>query len=158
MQKNSKQYFSYMIFAVFAIMINILIQIISKEILILFFFEFSNNYIQLGKVNIEYWFIFALGFGTLSGFIIKFILDKFVVFEEKRNTISTEETGKQLSLYLGFAIITTMIFWGFQFGFKLLFPGDWYLIGGIIGLAIGYTVKFLLDRKYVFNQNKVILN
>ena len=151
MDKKTKQYFIYMLFAVVAIIVNIGFQIIAREVIILIFSEFAFNFIALNSIKFEYWFLGALAFGTLIGFIFKFIVDKFIVFEEKRPIDdSIEKTGKQLFLYLGFAVFTTIIFWGLEILFKVLLPGDWYLVGGIIGLAIGYTVKFLLDRKYVF--------
>lgn len=142
-----------MIFAVISIFLNITIQIITKEIILITFYEFSNNFISLGNSKLEYWFIFALGCGTLSGFIFKFVVDKFIVFGESLEANSIEKTSKQLSLYLGFAIMTTAIFWGFEFGFKIMFSGDWYLLGGIIGLAIGYSIKYLLDKKFVFKSS-----
>ena len=149
MEKVNNQYYRYMIFAIFAIFVNIIVQILSKEIFISFFNSISYNFIEINASKFEYWFIFALGSGTLAGFVFKFIVDKFIVFEDvKNNTI--EKTTKQLTLYLTFAIFTTIIFWGFELLFKVLFSGDVYLIGGIIGLAIGYTVKFVLDRTYVF--------
>jgi putative flippase GtrA len=94
-------------------------------------------------------------FGTLTGFVFKFVVDKFIVFQDKIISHSKDEiqkTTKQLGLYLGFAILTTAIFWGFELVFKILFSGDWYLIGGLVGLIIGYTLKFLFDRKYVFKK------
>lgn len=139
-----------MSFAVLAIVINSGIQVITRELLVFLLPTFALSSLEIGPFEFEFWFLGGLGMGTLAGFIFKFLVDKFIVFEEKME--SFEATSRQASLYLGFAIITTIIFWGFEFGFKILFSGDWYLIGGIIGLAIGYTVKFLLDRKYVFSQ------
>ena len=144
-----------MILAAISILINLLAQIAMKEALILATPSFANNKITVGKISFEYWFILALGFGTVAGFIFKFIVDKFVVFEEKLTEnakAELEKTTRQLILYFSFAIFTTMIFWGFEFSFKILLPGDWYLIGGLIGLIIGYTVKFLVDNSFVFRS------
>lgn len=138
-----------MFFAIIAIVINIMVQIISKELFIVVLNSFAYNYIKFSSTKLEYWFILALGVGTVSGFVFKFIVDKFIVFEERTTTI--EKTTKQIFLYFLFAILTTAIFWGFEFLFKILFTkGNMYLIGGIIGLTIGYTIKFLLDKTYVF--------
>ena len=149
MEKKTNQYVTYMVFAIIAIIVNIIIQIFSKEIFISIFNSFAYNYIEFTSSIFEYWFLFALGAGTFAGFVFKFIADKFIVFEDKMDN-SLEKTSKQLALYFSFAIITTAIFWGFELAFKILFTGDAYLIGGMIGLAIGYSIKFILDRKYVF--------
>ena len=157
MQTSHRQYLIYMLFAALSIIINLVTQILIKEGLLLLLPVFSNYEFTLGKIRFEYWFLFSLGCGTVAGFIFKFIVDKFVVFQESLTQSTKEElqkTGKQLSLYLGFAIITTMIFWGFEFLFKIFLLGDWYLVGGLIGLIIGYTVKFLLDRTFVFTTKK----
>ena len=150
---NRRQYVMYMSFAIVAILINIGVQLLTREFLLFFFSPFALASLSFANSVFEYWFIFALGFGTLSGFVFKFIVDKFVVFEESTDSLAdVEETGKQLSLYFMFAIFTTLIFWGMELSFKILFEGDWFLLGGILGLIIGYSIKFILDRKYVFQQ------
>ena len=157
MQASHRQYLIYMLFAELSIIINLVTQILIKVILIMFLPVFSNNEFSLGKISFENWFLLSLGFGTVAGFIFKFIVDKFVVFQESLTQPTKEElqkTGKQLSLYLGFAILTTMIFWGFEFLFKIFLSGDWYLVGGLNGLINGYTVKFLLDRTFVLTTKK----
>lgn len=151
MRTSSHQYLLYMIFACLSIIINLGSQKITS---ILFIDLLPNLANQKLLFNFENWFIIGVGFGTGLGFIFKFIVDKFVVFEERLQESSREElqkTGKQLSLYLGFAIITTLIYLGFELLFKITLSGDWYLVGGLIGLSIGYTVKFILDRKFVFS-------
>lgn len=55
-------------------------------------------------------------------------------------------------LYSSMGIVTTLIFWGFELGFYFLFL-EWELakyIGGLIGLFIGYTIKYFLDKRFVF--------
>jgi len=96
-------------------------------------------------------FIIKLLTGTILGFVTKFILDKFVVFKEQNE--SAARTFRQITLYASFAVITTLIFWSFEIGFNVIFKsGIWDIVGGLIGLAIGYTIKFFLDKKYVFKQ------
>jgi len=154
MDKSTGQYSLYMIFASLSILLNLVTQFVLRESFLAILPNFSNNVVIIGKISLEYWFILSLGFGTLIGFIFKFIVDKFVVFEEKltdNRKVELERTTKQITIYFGFAIFTTMIFWGFEFSFKILLEGNWYLVGGLIGLIIGYTVKFILDRRFVFN-------
>ena len=51
-------------------------------------------------------------------------------------------------------IFTTIIFWGTEIAFDVIFKsaGAKY-IGAIIGLGIGYIIKYFLDKKYVFIHN-----
>lgn len=88
--------------------------------------------------------------GTLTGFITKYLLDKYLIF------ISTTNSSiKEMGLYLITAIITTLIFWCFELGFYLLFESNnMKILGGIIGLVIGYLVKYRLDRQYTFIRNE----
>lgn len=87
--------------------------------------------------------------GTAVGLIVKYILDKRYIFRfYSRNALHDTQV---FVLYSLMGLITTVIFWGFEFGFHLAFEskGMRYL-GGVIGLAIGYLVKYRLDKRYVF--------
>ena len=43
------------------------------------------------------------------------------------------------------------IFWGLEFGFNWVFhTKEMRYLGGIIGLAIGYLIKYQLDKRFVF--------
>lgn len=153
MRTTSNQYTLYMIFASISIAINLISQFLAQQTVIFLVPTFANDKII---PHFENWFIIALCFGTGMGFIFKFIVDKFVVFQETIQDNRKEElqkASKQLSLYMGFAVLTTIIFWGFEFLFKFLLTGYWYLVGGLIGLIIGYSVKFVLDRTFVFTPS-----
>ena len=51
-------------------------------------------------------------------------------------------------------IVTTMIFWGFEAGFWYVWRSDMMrVLGEVIGLAIGYVVKYELDRRFVFTPS-----
>ena len=84
--------------------------------------------------------------GTLIGFVFKFLIDKLLIFKTKTKMA---ETTQELVKYLGFAIITTVIFCGTEITFLKVFGANYYLLGGLLGLIIGYTLKFILDRQYV---------
>jgi putative flippase GtrA len=48
---------------------------------------------------------------------------------------------------------TTIIFWTTE----VLFDALWQVeiakyIGAVVGLSIGYSIKYFLDKKYVFKQ------
>jgi putative flippase GtrA len=61
------------------------------------------------------------------------------------------EDMRTFVLYSATGVITTFIFWGVEFAFYFLFsfPLARY-IGGMIGLIIGYFLKYNLDKKFVF--------
>ena len=80
-------------------------------------------------------------------YIVKFILDKFVVF--KRTAIQLKETSEEFFKYFFFAIITTIENIGIQF-LMTNFLHTPLEISMVVALTIGYITKFLLDRKYVF--------
>lgn len=87
--------------------------------------------------------------GTAVGFIMKYALDKWFVFRDPYSNPSNE-TWK-ISLYAIFSVLTTIIFWGFEIA------AWWYwqtslakYIGAVVGLAIGYVIKYMLDQKLVF--------
>jgi len=89
--------------------------------------------------------------GTFVGFAFKFIADKYIIFKDKNSNI--KHTIVQLFRYTLFAIITTFIFWCTEIGFKFAFSFNGRdLVGGFLGLCLGYTIKFILDKRYVFNS------
>jgi len=89
--------------------------------------------------------------GIIAGFLVKFILDKFVVFKEKHKNFV--HTLTQFFIYGALALITTFIFLAFEIAFKIIFDfNNSEIIGGFIGLVIGYTLKFFLDKIFVFKS------
>jgi putative flippase GtrA len=53
-------------------------------------------------------------------------------------------------------VFTTLIFWGFETGCWLLWRTDHTReAGAIVGLCIGYVVKYQLDRRFVFTDAKL---
>ena len=93
--------------------------------------------------------ITSVGVGTLVGLAAKYVWDKRYIFAFR--AASTVHDARTFGLYTVMGLFTTVIFWGFEFGF------DWYFqtkemryLGGVIGLAVGYTVKYFLDKAYVF--------
>ncbi|MFB9138480.1 GtrA family protein [Maritalea porphyrae] len=96
-------------------------------------------------------FVAALGVGTLVGLAIKFYLDKYWIFFDNSKGVRTN--GKQFILYSIMGIVTTLIFWGTETAFWLIWKSDILReIGAIVGLAIGYIVKYNLDRRFVFTD------
>ena len=89
--------------------------------------------------------------GTGAGLVVKYILDKRYIFRFRARDVAHD--GKTFALYTLMGLATTVIFWGFEFGFDHLFETkEMRYLGGIIGLAIGYLTKYHLDKRYVFRM------
>ena len=91
----------------------------------------------------------ALFIGTLAGLVVKYVLDKKFIFYHVTET--QKDNVKSFGLYSLMGVFTTIIFWGTEIGFDVVFDDEnAKYLGGLIGLAIGYVVKYFLDKKYVF--------
>ena len=89
--------------------------------------------------------------GTAVGLLVKYILDKRYIFRFKAQNASHD--AKTFLLYSLMGVVTTVIFWGFEYAFEFLFQTkELRYLGGVIGLAIGYLVKYRLDKRFVFKQ------
>ena len=99
-------------------------------------------------------FALAVGAGTAVGLVLKYFLDKRWIFEDVSAGVKAH--GKQFSLYTAMGIVTTVIFWGTETAFWLVWQTDMMReLGAVIGLSIGYVVKYRLDRRYVFNDARL---
>jgi putative flippase GtrA len=93
----------------------------------------------------------AMFIGTVAGLVLKYILDKKYIFFHTPK--SKKDDGKKFFLYSLMGVFTTVIFWGFEIGFDALFVNEnAKYIGAVIGLSIGYVVKYFLDKKFVFKD------
>ena len=87
--------------------------------------------------------------GTLTGLIVKYVLDKRFIFRFRARGLRHD--GATFILYTAMGLLTTVIFWGFEFGFHCVFESrEMRYLGAIIGLMIGYLIKYQLDKRYVF--------
>ena len=93
----------------------------------------------------------AMFLGTLAGLVLKYVLDKKYIFFHTPK--SKKDDGKKFLLYSMMGVFTTFIFWGFEiaFDYALEFENAKYL-GAVVGLSIGYIVKYNLDKKFVFKD------
>jgi putative flippase GtrA len=98
-------------------------------------------------------------FGTAAGLPLRYLLEKRHIFSFKANNVRHD--GQLFVLYSFMGIFTTIIFWFVEYAFHLFFGEDFMrYVGGIIGLGIGFYVKYRLDKKYVFinrSNSKVML-
>lgn len=91
-------------------------------------------------------------FGTGVGLVVKYLLDKRYIFKFKAE--SAAHDAQVFVLYTVMGVVTTLIFWGVEFGFEYLFQTkEMRYLGGVIGLAVGYLVKYRLDKRFVFVQS-----
>jgi len=89
--------------------------------------------------------------GTGIALLIKYVLDKKYIFGFKPDD-AIHDT-KTFILYVFMGLLTTAVFWGFEFSFDYLFhTKELRYLGAIIGLAIGYIVKYHLDKRFVFRM------
>jgi putative flippase GtrA len=127
MSKISK----YIIFAILSTLVNLSFQYFS--------FYFYNG---------TYSLYIAMFNGTLSGLILKYLLDKKFIFEYE--TKNRYEDGKKFILYSLMGVLTTFVFWIFEFIFDTLYDNKY--LGAVIGLFLGYVIKYFLDKKFVFRN------
>lgn len=92
---------------------------------------------------------FSIIAGTGAGLVVKYILDKRFIF--RFTPQNRGHDGKTFVLYTMMGVVTTAIFWGFEYGFWLVFgTAHMRYLGGVTGLVIGYLAKYHLDQKFVF--------
>ncbi len=92
--------------------------------------------------------------GTGVGLVVKYILDKRYIFRFRARNV--DHDTQTFALYTVMGLATTVIFWGFEFGFHHIFETkEMRYLGGVIGLAIGYLTKYHLDKRYVFRTEAV---
>ncbi len=96
----------------------------------------------------------AMFAGTGAGLIVKYILDKRWIFYHKPK--DKKDDAKKFLLYSLMGIFTTALFWGTEMAFYYMFtdPNAKYA-GAVIGLVAGYTIKYILDKRYVFIHKEV---
>ncbi|MCB5175734.1 GtrA family protein [Microvirga sp. SM9] len=89
--------------------------------------------------------------GTAIGFVLKYLLDKKWVFDDGFH--GHRQEFQKITLYGAFSVLTTLVFWGFEVTFWMIWRTDFAkYTGAVLGLAIGYAAKFALDRTYVFKE------
>jgi len=122
----------YSIFALISTIFNLLFQYVSFEI-----------YDGIASLYV------AMFVGTLAGLVAKYILDKKFIFYHTPK--DKKDDAKKFVLYSLMGVFTTIIFWGTEIAFDALLtiPNAKY-IGAIIGLSIGYVIKYFLDKRFVF--------
>lgn len=87
--------------------------------------------------------------GTAAGLPIKYVLEKRHIFEFETNDLGHD--GRLFILYSAMGVFTTALFWGIEFAFEYIFGTDGMrYLGGVVGLTVGYVIKYHLDKRFVF--------
>lgn len=137
----------YCIIAAISILVNMIVQ-------------FSVNYwvkhYLVGLVEtrhaerIEHLFIYV---GILAGatvaLVVKYALDKRFIFQFTSR--SSTHDAKVFAQYSLMSTVPTAIYWISELSFHYIYDGEnAKYIGGVVGLTIGYLIKYRLDKKWVF--------
>ena len=88
--------------------------------------------------------------GTGVGLVVKYLLDKAWIFRYEHRSVA--HGASTFARYVAMGLGTTLVFWAVEFAADALFHGETArLIGGAIGLVIGYVTKYQLDKRFVFS-------
>jgi len=91
----------------------------------------------------------AMFVGTVAGLVAKYILDKNWIFYHTPK--DKKDDAKKFMRYSFMGIFTTIIFWGTEMVFYYWIPTpNAKYVGAMVGLSIGYVIKYFLDRRFVF--------
>jgi putative flippase GtrA len=119
-------------------------------------FAVLSTAINIGSQMISVWAYKGLFYieisvlvGTAMVLPLRYLLEKRYIFSFKSKSLAHD--GKLFFIYSAMGVITTLIFWGMEYTFHLIYDTDFMrYIGGIFGLSIGFYIKYQLDKKYVF--------
>ncbi|MBS7542904.1 GtrA family protein [Ancylobacter oerskovii] len=102
--------------------------------------------------NVDGWpgLLLALAFGTAVGLVAKYGLDKRYIFRDVSTGAAAH--AQKFLLYGATGLLTTAIFWAAEIIGSLIDPeGAGLYIGGVLGLMVGYAMKYRLDKAVVFD-------
>lgn len=94
-------------------------------------------------------YLFAVLLGTGVGLVVKYLLDKRWIFGDPETGLKAH--GRKFAIYTVVGGVTTALFWGSETAAWLYFGTDTAReIGALLGLAVGYAMKYQLDRRFTF--------
>lgn len=103
----------------------------------------------MGAAPTTFGYIAGVVLGTAVGLAVKFVLDKYYIFSDR--SLEWGRTSRSFMLYSAMGIVTTLLFWAVETGFWMYWRTETMReAGAVLGLAIGYVVKYCLDRRFVF--------
>ncbi len=96
-------------------------------------------------------FAIAVGAGTVAGLIVKYVLDKRWIFFDAAGGVHAH--GRKFPLYTLTGVVTTAFFWGTETAFWVIWDTTVMReLGAILGLTLGYVLKYQLDKRFVFGR------
>jgi putative flippase GtrA len=91
----------------------------------------------------------ALVVGTATGLVLKYMLDKRWIFNDRATGFRAHRD--RFTRYSLMGIATTALFWVTETSCWLLWRrDDLRELGALLGLGVGYLLKYHLDCKFVF--------
>jgi putative flippase GtrA len=127
----------YAVFSVVAIICNLAVQ---RAILV--FDETASS------------FVAAVCAGTIVGLVIKYEFDRRWIFYDAETGLKSH--GRKFVVYTAMGVFTTAIFWTTETVFWLVWRTDTMReLGAVIGLSIGYMLKYYLDCRFVFTSRQL---
>ena len=98
-------------------------------------------------------FLTAMGSGTIVGLLVKYFLDKRWIFFDQSSGLRAH--GRKFTIYTAMGVLTTAIFWANETAFWLIWGTDLMReTGAVLGLILGYIVKYNLDKRFVFTDGR----
>ena len=88
----------------------------------------------------------ALASGTAVGLLLKYLLDSRFIFHAR--VAGAIKGVARFFRYVLTSIVSTGLFWAIELAFARFLDSP--AVGGAIGLAAGYALKYLLDSRLVF--------
>jgi putative flippase GtrA len=93
--------------------------------------------------------------GTAAGLPVKYVLEKRHIFSFEADNLAHD--GRMFVLYSAMGVLTTALFWGMEWAFHVAFGTDaMRYLGGVIGLTLGYVIKYHLDKRFVFVKSSAV--
>jgi putative flippase GtrA len=87
--------------------------------------------------------------GTAAGLPLKYVLEKRYIFSFAADNLAHD--GRMFAAYSFMGVFTTALFWAVEWAFHAAFSTDaMRYLGGVIGLSLGYAIKYHLDKRFVF--------
>ena len=108
------------------------------------------GYLSFLLIDHKYELYIAMLNGTILGMILKYYLDKNFIFYYVKKEFNNKNI---FLLYIFTSIFTTIIFWAIELWFSYYVNINYSeYIGALVGLTLGYSLKYLLDKQLVFNN------
>ena len=120
--------------------------------LIATFVNLGAQRVVLAVFETPFAFYMALFAGTALGLMTKYFLDKNWIFGLQGSQEGQSEV-QRFTLYSATGLFTTLIFWGCESVFWFTYgTSSMREMGAVLGLTVGYVIKYYLDSRFVFQQ------